>query len=103
MGELVSVDFFTVPTATFRVLYVFLVLEHKRRKVLHFGVTDHPTAAWTAQRVVGAFADQNAPQFLIRDRDGIYGLEFRRRVQSRVCKRSSPLHKAPGRMAMQNG
>ena len=82
VGELVSMDFFTVPTATFRVLYVFLILEHKRRKVLHFGVTDHPTAEWTAQRVVEAFADRDAPRFLIRDRDGIYGLEFRRRVRS---------------------
>ena len=80
--ELVSIDFFTVPTATFRVLYVFLVLEHKRRKVLHFGATEHPTAEWTAQQVVEAFADREVPKFLIRDRDGIYGSEFQRRVWS---------------------
>jgi len=64
------------------VLYVFLVLEHKRRKVLHFGATEHPTAEWTAQRVVEAFADREVPKFLIRDRDGIYGDGFRRRVES---------------------
>lgn len=82
VGEVVSVDFFTVPTITLRVLYVFLVLEHKRRKVLHFGVTDHPTAAWAAQRMVEAFADRDVPRYLIRDRDGVYGVEFRRRIQS---------------------
>jgi putative transposase len=82
IGEIVSVDFFTVPTASLRVLYVFLILEHKRRKVLHFGVTDHPTAEWAAQQIVEAFADGDAPRYLTRDRDGIYGIEFRHRVQS---------------------
>jgi putative transposase len=82
VGEIVSVDFFTVPTATLRVLYVFLVLEHKRCKVLHFGITDHPTAERAAQRVVEAFANRDASRYLIRDRDGIYGIEFQRRAQS---------------------
>jgi putative transposase len=82
VGEIVLVDFFTVPTATLRVQCVFLVLEHQRRKVLHFGVTEHPTAEWAAQRVVEAFADRDALRYLIRDRDRIYGIEFRRRVQS---------------------
>jgi putative transposase len=53
--DLVAVDFFTVPTATFRVLYVFLVLAHERRKILHFNVTDCPSAAWTAQQLTEAF------------------------------------------------
>ena len=82
IGEIVSIDFFTVPTVNLRVLFVFLVLEHQRRKVLHFGVTDHLTAEWTGQQIVEAFANRDAPRFLIRDRDGVYGLEFRRRVQS---------------------
>ena len=47
--ELVSTDFFVVPTATFRLLFVFLVLSHDRRRLLHFGVTSHPTAKWTAR------------------------------------------------------
>ena len=85
--ELVSIDFFTVPTATFRVVYVFLVLEHTRRKVLHFGVTRYPTAAWTAQQVVEALTDLDAPRFLIRDRDGIYGLEFQHRMRSLGVKK----------------
>jgi len=79
--DLVSVDFFVVPTATFRLLYVFVVLLHHRRKVVHFNVTDSPTAAWTAQQIVEAFPDDSAPRYLLRDRDGIYGDEFRRRVQ----------------------
>jgi hypothetical protein len=53
--DLVSVDFFTVPTATFRVLFVFVVLAHDRRRVVHFNVTEHPSAEWTAQQIVNAF------------------------------------------------
>src|SRR5712692_7223166 len=80
VADLVSVDFFVVPTATFRVLYVFVVLLHHRRKVVHFNVTDSPTAAWTAQQIVEAFPDDSARRYLVRDRDSIYGGEFRRRV-----------------------
>src|SRR6202048_5471411 len=61
IGEIVAIDFFTVPTIRLRVLFVFLVIEHQRRKVLHFGVTEHPTADWAAQQVVEAFAEQGAP------------------------------------------
>jgi len=81
VADLVSVDFFVVPTATFRVLYVFVVLLHHRRRVVHFNVTDSPTAAWTAQQIVEAFPDDSAPRYLLRDRDGIYGGEFRQRVK----------------------
>ena len=80
VADLVSVDFFVVPTATFRLLYMFVVLLQHRRKVVHFNVTDLPTAAWTAQQIVEAFPDDSAPRYLLRDRDGIYGEEFRRRV-----------------------
>ena len=58
VGQLVSIDFFAVPTVTMRVLFVFIVLEHRRRQVLHFNVTEHPTAAWTSQQIVEAFADR---------------------------------------------
>ena len=81
VADLVSVDFFVVPTATFRVLYVFVVLLHHRRQVVHFNVTDSPTAAWTAQQIVEAFPDDSAPRYLLRDRDRIYSGEFRRRVK----------------------
>jgi putative transposase len=82
VGTLASGDFFTVPTATFRVLYVFFVLAHDRRRVLHFNVTENPSAEWTAQQIVEAFPEDTAPKYMIRDRDGIYGDHFRRRVQS---------------------
>jgi putative transposase len=79
--DLVSVDFFTVPTAGLRVLFVLVVLAHDRRRVLHFNVTEHPTAAWTAQQIVDAFPDDSAPSYLLRDRDKIYGHSFRQRVR----------------------
>ena len=68
-----SVDFFTVPTIRFQVLYVFLVLAHDRRRILHFAVTAHPTAEWTAQQLREAFPWDTAPPYLLRDRDGIFG------------------------------
>ncbi len=79
--DLVSIDFFAVPTACLRVLFVFVVLAHDRRRVLHFNVTEHPTAAWTAQRLVDAFPDDSAPSYLLRDRDSVYGHVFRQRLK----------------------
>ena len=81
-ADIVACDFFTVPTATFRILFVFFLISHDRRKVLHFNVTDSPTAEWTAQQVVNAFPYDSAPRFLLRDRDSIYGSEFRKRVKA---------------------
>jgi len=80
--DLFSIDFFVVPTATFRILYVFLVLEHHRRRIVHFNVTEGPSARWTAQQVVNAFPYDSAPKYLIRDRDKIYGANFFRRVRA---------------------
>ena len=77
IGQLVSVDFFVVPTLTFRVLFVFVVLAHDRRQILHVNVTGYPTAAWTAQQIRNAFPWDTAPRFLLRDRDGTYGHNFR--------------------------
>ncbi len=77
-----SIDFFTVPTATFRVLYVFIILSHERRRVVHFNVTDSPTAQWTGRQLIQAFPWDTAPRFLLRDRDAIYGSEFLRSVDS---------------------
>ena len=79
--DLVSIDFFTVPTARLRVLFVLVVLAHHRRRVVHFNVTEHPTAAWTAQQIVDAFPDDSAPAYLLRDRDQVYGQRFRHRVK----------------------
>jgi transposase InsO family protein len=80
--DIASVDFFTVPTATFRVLFVLLVLNNERRKVVHFNVTASPTAAWTGQQIVEAFPWDTAPGYLLRDRDSKFGEEFIHRVES---------------------
>jgi putative transposase len=79
--DLVAIDFFTVPTATFRVLFVLVALAHRRRRVVHFNVTEHPTALWTGQQMVEAFPEDTAPGYLLQDRDKIYGDEFRERVR----------------------
>ncbi len=71
-----AIDFFVVPTATFRILFGFIVLAHDRRRVLHFNVTAHPTAEWTARQVVQAFPEEAAPEYLLRDRDKVYGGRF---------------------------
>jgi putative transposase len=71
--EIVATDFFVVPTVRNQVLFVFLILAHERRRVLHFNVTAFPTAEWTAQQIVEAFPWADPPKYLLRDRDRIYG------------------------------
>ncbi|MFZ5862795.1 MAG: integrase core domain-containing protein [Nitrospirota bacterium] len=80
--DLVAIDFFTVSTIRNTVLFVLLVLAHDRRRVVHFNVTEHPTAQWSAQQIVEAFPWDTAPKYLRRDRDMVYGAVFRRRVAS---------------------
>ena len=82
VGTLVSVDFFVVPTVLFKVLFVFIVLAHDRRRVVHVNVTDTPTAQWTAQQLVEAFPWDTAPRYLLRDRDAVYGAVFSSRLRS---------------------
>jgi putative transposase len=80
--DLVSLDFFIVPTVAHNVLFVLLLLAHERRRLVHFHITEHPTAEWTAQQMIDAFPWDNTPRFLLRDRDRIYGTSFRRRVRN---------------------
>ena len=96
--QLVSTDFFVVPTATFRVLYVLVVLAHQRRRLLHFNVTSHPSSEWAAQQIVEAFAWDNVPRYLLRDRDAIYGQSFRARVRGMQCAKCSPRHSLRGKI-----
>jgi len=81
-GTLASMDFFVVPTVTFRLLYVFVILSHARRRVVHVNLTTRPTAAWVGQQLREAFPFETAPRYLIRDRDGIYGATVRRCLAS---------------------
>jgi transposase InsO family protein len=79
--DLVSLDFFVVPTVRHTGLFVLVILAHHRRRVVHFNVTEHPTAEWTAQQVINAFPWDEAPRYLLRDRDRIYRTSFRQRVR----------------------
>ena len=80
-SAIAAMDFFVVPTATFGFLYVLVVMYHERRKVVHFNITDSPSAAWTAQQIVNSFPYDTAPTYLLRDRDSIYGSVFVQRVE----------------------
>ncbi len=73
MEQMASIDFFVVPTATFRILFVLVVLSHARRRVLHFQVTEHPSQEWTMQQIREAFPWDHGCGYLLRDRDAIYG------------------------------
>ena len=78
LKTMVSVDFFTAPTIRFQVVYLFLVLAHDRRRIVHFNVTAHPTAEWAAHQLREAFPFEQIPRYLLRDRDCIFGAEFGR-------------------------
>ena len=99
MKQTAAVDFMTVATANFRILYVFVVLSLGRRKIIHINVTEHPTAQWTAQQIVGAFPWDDAPAYLQRDRDGIFGHAYQQQVRAMGIKE---LISAP-RSPWQNG
>jgi transposase InsO family protein len=97
--DLASADFFVVPIATFRLLFVFVILAHDRRRPVHFAVTSHPTAEWTAGQLVQAFPWDSAPRFLVHDRDGNYGNVFRETaaglgIQEVPCAPRSPWQNA---------
>ena len=77
-----AMDFFTVPTLRFSVLYGFFVISHDRRQILHFNVTKHPTSLWIVQQLREAFPFESGPRFLIFDRDGKYGVEVPAAVRS---------------------
>ena len=80
--DLIALDFFTVPTATFRVLFVLVVLSHDRRRLMHFNVTEHPTAGWTARQLIEACGLEETPRHLTRDRDQVYGERFSRQAKA---------------------
>jgi putative transposase len=81
-----AMDFFTVPTITFGVLYCFFIIGHDRRRILHFHVTRHPTSLWVVQQLREAFPYETAPRFLIFDRDAKYGTEVPTAIRSMKIK-----------------
>ncbi len=99
LKTLVSVDFFVVPTIRFQILYGFLVLAHDRRRILHFAVTSHPSAEWTAQQLREAFPWDTAPRYLLRDRDRIFGAEFVEQVKAMGIKQVLSAPRSPWQRA----
>jgi transposase InsO family protein len=97
--SLVSVDFFTVPTIRFQILYVFIVLAHERRRIVHFAITANPTAEWTAQQLREAFPWDSAPRYLLRDRDRIFGHEFVEQVKAMGIKQVLSAPRSPWQRA----
>jgi putative transposase len=97
--DLIALDFFTAPTATFRVLFVLVVLRHGRRPLRHFNITKHPTAEWTARQLIEACEPEASPRYLIGDRDQVYGERFSRQarmldIQETVTAPRSPWQNA---------
>ena len=86
MENMISIDFFTIPTATFRILFVLVILSHSRRQVVSFKATSNPTTMWTAQQIIEAFPWDTAPKYMLRDRDSIYGAYLRQRVKNMGIK-----------------
>ena len=93
--DIVACDFFTVPTATYRVLFVFIMLAHERRRIVHVNITEHPTAQWTAQQIVEAYPWETAPRYLLRDRDAIYSSSFQQRVENLGIKEVQTAPRSP--------
>jgi transposase InsO family protein len=80
--SIAAIDFFVVPTISFRPLYGLLILQHARRELLWIGITAHPTAEWTARQFTEAFGWRDAPRYVVRDRDRVYSGEFIRRIRA---------------------
>jgi len=95
LSDLAAVDFFVVPTLTFRLLFAFVILRHDRRELLRVSVTDHPTAAWAAQQIEAAFSAPSAPAYLLRDRDGVYGDVFQQRLAAQGIRQRLIAPQAP--------
>jgi hypothetical protein len=81
-GGIASMDLFVVPTLSFRLLYGLLILGHGRRQILWLGVTAHPSAEWMARQVTEACGWDGTPEYLVRDRDSVYGKIFTRRIRA---------------------
>jgi len=76
-SEIISIDYFSVPTINFKILHILVFLSHERRKIIHFNVTSNPTSEWASQQLRNAFHDSDIPKYLIRDRDSRFGNLFK--------------------------
>jgi transposase InsO family protein len=90
-----AMDFFTVPTVTFNVLYILFVIHHARRQILHFNVTAHPASEWVVQQLREAFPYETAPRYLIFDRDGKFGPSVVAAIKTMGIKPSRTAFRSP--------
>ncbi|WP_300464846.1 integrase core domain-containing protein [Desulfobacula sp.] len=90
-----GMDFFTVPTISFKTLYVFFIIDHARRKIIHFNVTEHPTAEWVVQQLKNAFPFDSAPKYLIFDRDSIFSVRVKQFIKDMGIKPKVISYKCP--------
>lgn len=90
-----AMDFFAVPTVTFRVLYCFFVISHGRRKILHFNATEHPTSQWIVQQLREVFPEESAPKYLVFDRDGKFSGEVARMLECLGSKLIRTAYRSP--------
>jgi putative transposase len=95
-----AMDFFAVPTITFRVLYCFFVIEHGRRKILHFNVTEHPTGPCIVQQLREAFSESNPCQYIIFDRDAKFGTEVTELLKATGIKPKRTAYSSPWQNAV---
>ena len=97
-----AIDMFVVASASFRLLYVMIILAHDRRKITRAAVTEHPTAAWLLRQVTEAFPWDTAPRYLLRDRDASYGSDFRSRIEAMNIKEVITAPRSPWQNAYSN-
>lgn len=93
--EIISIDFFTVATVNFKIVYVLIFLDHHRRKIIHFNVTSNPTSLWTSQQVKNTFYNRDTPKYLIRDRDSIFGNYFNDSINNFGIKQLITSYRSP--------
>ncbi len=90
-----AMDFFVVPTVNFKILYVFFIIDHARRKIVHFNVTRHPTALWVMQQLRDAFPFDNKPKYFIFDRDSIFSKQVKLLIKNMGIKAKVTSYRSP--------
>jgi len=95
-----AMDFLIVPTVGFKLLFVLVILRHQRRRLISLSVTTNPTAEWIAQKITEAFPWDEAPDYLIRDRDASYGQAVTKRLAAMGIRDHPTAPRSPGRTGM---
>ena len=92
---IMAMDFFTVPTVSFKILYVFFIIDHARRKIVHFNITENPTSEWVIQQLRNAFPFDSVPKYLIFDRDPLFSARVRQFIKDMGTKPKQISYKSP--------